>query len=171
MEGRHNGIREWGASVWTLCTSTPAETEQHVPQWDRVNPRTGLMEEARLDVATADLRTGAPLFVDVVIKTAHSDDPGRLGARARKDGVAAGEAANGKRQRYPGAGVGLVPFALEDGGRPCDEVVSFIRMLATCRTEAEDGNADWGGPTQLWQELSTLLQLGNAEVILSANGR
>ncbi len=67
--------------------------------------------------------------------------------------------------------MGLVPFAFEDGGRPCDEAISFVRMLAARRTDAEEGSTDWGGAARLWQEVSTLLQLGNAEAILSANGR
>ena len=171
LEGRHNAVREWCASAWAQCVGTPAATEQHVPQWDRPNPRTGLLEEARLDVATADPHTGSPLYRGVVVKAAHSDDPGRLRARARRDGCAAAETANGKRARYPEAGMGLVPFALEDGGRPCDEAVSFVCFLAASRMVAEDGNADWGGAALLWQELSTVLQLGNAEVILGANGR
>ena len=49
--------------------------------------------------------------------------------------------------------------------------MSFIRMLGACRMEAEDGSTDWGRTARLWQECSTLLQLGNAELILSANGR
>ncbi len=44
-------------------------------------------------------------------------------------------------------------------------------MLGTVRTEAEGGSQEWGGTAWLWQECSTLLQLGNAELVLSANGR
>ena len=171
VDARHNSLRDWGASAWTLCTGTPAGTEQHVPQWDKHNAETGEVEEAVLDIATADLLIGAPLYVDVVIKAAHSDDPGRLRARARKDGCAAAEAARGKHRRYVDAGAGLIPLAFEDGGRPCEEAVTFLRMLGACRTEAEDGSTDWGGTARLWQECSTPLQLGNAEIILSANGR
>ena len=65
----------------------------------------------------------------------------------------------------------LVPFALEDGGRPAEEALAFVRMLGAVRTEAEDGCLDWGGTAMLWQQCSTLLQLGNAELVLSANGR
>ena len=43
-------------------------------------------------------------------------------------------------------------------------------MLGAVRTEAEDGCLDWGGTAMLWQQCSTLLQLGNAELVLSANG-
>ena len=49
--------------------------------------------------------------------------------------------------------------------------MAFVRMLGTYRTEAEEGSAEWGGTARLWQECSTLLQLGNAEMVLSANGR
>ena len=143
---------------------------QRVPQWDRLDAQTGEVEEARLDIASTDVRTGAPLYVDVVVKSAFSEDPGRLRARARKGGRAAAEAANGKRRRYPLGGASLIPLAFEDGGRPCEEAVAFVRMLGACRTEAEDGNTDWGGTARLWQECSTLLQLGNAELVLSANG-
>ena len=64
----------------------------------------------------------------------------------------------------------MVPFALEDGGKPAEETVAFLRLLAATRTEAEQGSLEWGGAARLWQECSTLLQLGNAELVLSANG-
>ncbi len=83
-----------------MCMGTPTETELHVHRWDQVDAETGRVEEAILDIATADLRTGAPLYIDVVVKAAFSEDPGRLRARARKEGRAAAEAANRKRQRY-----------------------------------------------------------------------
>ena len=77
----------------------------------------------------------------------------------------------GKRRRYAQAGANLVPFAFEDGGRPLEEAVAFVRMLGALRTAAEEGSTEWGGTARLWQECSTLLQLGNAELVLSANGR
>ena len=110
------------------------------------------------------------MYVDVVVKCAHTDDVGRLRARARNNGKAAADAAAAKRRRYPDAGANLVPLAFEDGGRPAAETVGFLRMLGATRTEAEGGSADWGGTARLWQECSTLLQLGNAELVLSANG-
>jgi len=132
---------------------------------------TGQVEEAVLDIAMADPQTGAPVYVDVVVKCVHSDDPGRLRARARRDGRAAAEAANGKRRRYANAGTSLIPLAFEDGGRPSEEAIAFIRMLGAYRNEAEGDSSEWGGTARLWQECSTLLQLGNAELVLSANGR
>ena len=102
---------------------------------------------------------------------AHTDDSARLRARARKDGRAAAEAVTAKRPRYPLAGASLIPFAFEDGGRPSDEARGFVRMLGASRTQAEEGSLEWGGTARLWQECSTLLQLGNAEMVMSANGR
>ena len=128
------------------------------------------MEHAALDVVTHDPSTGSRVFVDVVVTCAHSDNPARLRAGARKNGKAAADAAAGKRRRYAAAGAALVPFALEDGGRPAEETVAFLRMLAAVRTEAEQGGLEWGGAARLWQECSTILQLGNAELVLNANG-
>ena len=64
-------------------------------------------------------------------------------------------------------------MAFEDGGRACEETASFIRR---CGAAAEQRGvyATEGGlyaTARLWQEYSTLLQLGNAELVLSANGR
>ena len=171
MEGRHNGLRDWVATASAAGFGTTALTEQRVPQWDVVDEVTGELERAVLDVVVTDPSTGVPLYVDAVVKCAHTDDPGRLQARARKAGRAAAEAAMGKRRRYGQAGANLVPFAFEDGGRPSEEAVAFVRRLGAARTEAEEGSADWGGTGRLWQELSTVLQLGNAELVLSANGR
>jgi len=171
VDGRHNGIRDWAAAACTECFATPTLKEQHVPQWDRVNPRNGEPEAAILDVITHDPGSGRPLYVDAVVTCAHSDDPARLRARARKAGRAAADAAAGKRRRYPQAGALLVPFALEDGGRPAEEALAFVRMLGAVRTEAEGGSLEWGGTAMLWQQCSTALQLGNAELVLTANGR
>ena len=118
-----------------------------------------------------DPSTGAVVYVDAVVKCAHTDDPARLWARSRAAGRAAADAAAAKRRRYPEAGASLVPFAFEDGGRPAEETVGFVRMLGGVRTEAEGGSQSWGGAGRLWQECSTLLQLGNAELVLSANGQ
>ena len=125
---------------------------------------------AVLDVVTHDPSTSSPVYVDVVVSCAHSDDPARLRAAARKNGKAAADAAAGKRRRYAAAGASLVPFALEDGGRPAEETVAFLRLLAAVRTEAEQGSVEWGGAGRLWQECSKILQLGNAELVLNANG-
>ena len=62
-------------------------------------------------------------------------------------------------------------MAFEDGGRPAEETVAFVRR---CRAAAERLGASWGEAegqpvtAQLWQEFSTQLQLGNAELVLTA---
>ena len=127
-----------------------------------------------LDVATSDSRTGNPLFLDVVVKCAYSVDRERLRARARRDGRAAADAANRKRTRYVGAGDSLVPLAFEAGGRPADSTASFMRQMGAAWAEthaSEDGEVPRPITGVLWQQCSTLLQLGNAELIISANGR
>ena len=171
---RHDRLKDWQADAYTDCTGMPCEKEQHVPQWDKVelDAETGeqLVEQAILDVATADNQTGAPLYCDITIKCAFSDDPALLRARARRDGRAAGDAAAEKRRRYAEAGAALVPMAFEDGGRPSEEAAAFIRKCGAAKRESEEPGA-CATTARLWQECSTLLQLGNAEMILAANGR
>ena len=174
VDGRHNYIRDWLCAAYSECTGLPANTEQRVPEWDLINPEDGTLEEARLDVATSDVATGAALFMDVVVKTAFSIDPAVLRRRARRAGTAASDAAAGKRRRYAEAGASLIPFALEAGGRPSDEAAAFVRLMGSVYTEthgSEDGEPAPSPVGRLWQELSTLLQRGNAELILSAIGR
>ena len=55
---RHNALRDFTASGHPKVTGYVANTEQRVTAWDRVNPRTGVLEEARLDVATRDAVSG-----------------------------------------------------------------------------------------------------------------
>ena len=179
---RHNRIRDSAASTWTACTGVLAPTEQRVPEWDREvvddQGRT-VTEEAVLDVITSDPTSGLPLHLDVTVTTACPANRAALHRRARKDGLGAADAAAEKRRRYDLAGPSLVPLAFEDGGRPAEETVGFVRR---CAAAAERIGSPWlapgGGDSQgqpvaarLWQELSTLLQWGNAELILSANGR
>ena len=56
---------------------------------DRVNSRTGVLEEAKLDVATRDAATGRKIYVDTKVTCAHGGyEPSRQ-ACAGKDGAAA----------------------------------------------------------------------------------
>lgn len=103
-----------------------------------------------LDLVVSDPSSGAPLYVDAVVRCAHSDNPGRLQARVRADGLAAAEAAMGKRRRYAQASASLVPSTFEDRGRPAEEAVA-VCMLGAARMlmEVEQGSADWGGTAQV----------------------
>ena len=96
MIARHNAVRDWSCATYSECTGLPATTEQHVPQWDLVDEVSGEVEEARLDVATSDVDTGAPLFLDVVIKCAFSSDTAVLHRRARRNGLVASDGAASK---------------------------------------------------------------------------
>jgi len=140
----------------------PANTEQRVPQWDRVNPTTGRTEEAKLDIATSDPESGRPLFFDIVVYCAHSDNNARLRALARTAGKAAADAAADKRRRYANAGDALIPLALEAGGRPGEDFVHFVRQMA---------GGDSAACSCIWHDVSSTLQMHNAELILGANGK
>ena len=92
-------------------------TEQRVVAWDRVNLRTGDLEEALLDYATRDAITGQPIFVDATVTCAFSGYAPCQRARARKDGLAAVSAVQGKRRRYPPSGGGTSSrWRLRTGG-------------------------------------------------------
>ena len=98
-------------------------------------------------------------------------------AAVEVDGAA--DAAAEKRRRYNLAGPSLIPLAFEDGGRPAEETVSFIRRCGaavgrngTSLLGAGGGSSEGQPPVaRMWQEYITLLQWVNAELILSANGK
>ena len=165
-EARHDAVRDFTAEFHPKVSGFVAVKEQRVTAWDRVNTRTGLLEEARLDVATRDAAGGHPIFVDACVTCAHSGYEPTQRARARKAGVAAAAAVRGKRSRYPPSGGELVPLVFEAGGRPADETVAFVRSWASQVDEAERARTI----RFAWQQYSTVLQSGNAEMILSAVG-
>ena len=179
---RHDRLRDFTANTWSACAGVKALTEQRVPEWDReVEDDQGRMvtDRAVLDVCTSDPHSGCPLHVDVTVTTACPSNPAALRRRARRDGLGAADAAADKRHRYNLAGPSLVPLAFEDGGRPAEDTVGFVRR---CGAAAERIGSTWLAPgegdgedqpvvARLWQEYSTLLQWGNAELILSTTGR
>ena len=165
---QHNKIRDWGAKTWEECSGMPTNTEQHVPEWDRVNPRNGRLEEAVLDFASSDPATGGPLFFDTVVYTAHSDNAALLQSHARHAGKAAADAAGDKRTRYAAAGASLQPLPLEAGGHPGEDFIAFVRR---CGSLWEANHPGEPSPIpRFWHEVSTLLRVSNAELILSAIG-
>ena len=168
---RHNRLRDWSASAWTNAFTVPTSTEQHVPAWDLqvLDEDTGevRVEKAILDVATSDPTTGAPLWFDITVTCAHSDNAELLRSRVKRDGRAASDAAANKRRRYAAAGASLVPVAFEDGGRPSEDAVALIRR---CGAAQEGDEGDGCSTARLWQQVSTILQLGNAEMVLTAKG-
>ena len=134
--------------------------------WDRVSAHTGLLEEARLDVATRDAVSGRKIFIDTMVTCAHCGYEPRQRACANRDGVAVTDAVRGKRRRYPPSGGELVPLIFEAGGRQAEETVAFVRSWGL-----ELGDAERAGLIRFaWQQYSSVLQSGNAELILSAVG-
>ena len=164
VDGRHNAIRDWLAALIRQLTGQAAPVEQLVPKWDRVVrvDGTDTLEHARLDVVFNNCH-GQRVYLDVVVPTAGSTNPETVRSRAAKDGAAAARAADGKRVRYPGPD--LVPFAVEALGRPGRDAAAFLRSLAPSEPEAR--SAVLGAA---WQSLSVVLQMGNAELLLSASG-
>ena len=144
-----------------------SQTEQHVPAWDRLSPRTQQFERAVLDVATPDDLDGRVLNIDTGIMCALTMNGDRLRTRANRDGAAATQYVKEKHMRYPAEHVPrstLVAFVLETGVRPSDGVVSLMRHWGSGQYNPQLQTA------LLWQQLSTHLQLGNAECLLSAVG-
>ena len=105
-------------------------------------------------------------FVDTMVTCAHSGSQPRQQARASNNGVAAADAVRGKRLRYPPSGGELVPLVFEAGGGPAEETVAFVRSWAAELSGAERSNII----RFAWQQYSSVLQSGNAEMILSALG-
>ena len=163
-------MRDWSASVWKQSSGQPTSTEHLVPAWNRTKPN-GDIEEAILDVASSEPLSGTQVYMDVVVSEAHSVDPLRLRARARKDGKAAADASAEKHRRYPQAGRSLIPLAIEAGGKPSQSFINFIKKCGAglAAEEANAADADAVFP-RLWHEASTVLQIGNSELVLSALG-
>ena len=115
---RHNCIRDWVAKTLTACSDFSASTEQHVPQWGRLNPRTGEIERAILDVATRN-GAGRLMFIGVRVTCELTSNADRLRSHAHKTGSAARDAVNEKRRRYPDTEIpaaSLVPSCLNVEG-------------------------------------------------------
>ena len=98
--------------------------------------------------------------------SAYSTNPARLHSHANKDGVAAAQAVNGKHGRYLAEEGALVALAFETGGRPSEETINFFKSWHTSSL----GDSTAVPLVNLWQHCSVVLQLGNAEQLLSALG-
>ena len=97
-------LRDFGAGFHHRISGLVTHKEQRVTAWDRVDARTGEIQEARLDYATRDVVTGQPIFVDATVTCATSGYEPRQRARSNKDGLAAADVVNDKRARYPPSG-------------------------------------------------------------------
>ena len=158
---RHDRVRDWLALWVAAMLSREVLTEQYVPRWDR--HRNGQLERARLDVVYDNVH-GRPVYVDVAITDAYTQDAHKMRQRAAEDGKAAAHKEDRKRVRYPGPD--LVPFVVESLGRLGDGTQSLLRALAP--SDPERRSRVLGAARQT---LSVLVQMGNAELVLSAASR
>ena len=155
---RHDRIRDWLAKWVGGMIGREALTEQFVPQWDRY--RDGILERARLDVVYDNVQ-GRRVHVDVAIVEASTANLHDQRQRAAKDGVAASSHEDTKRRRYPGPS--LVPFVMESMGRLGEGTDAMLRALVP-----SDHPERAKVLCAARQSLSVLLQMGNAELILSS---
>jgi len=156
---RHDRIRDWLAAWVEEVTNRTALTEQFVPKWDRQDKK-GQMIRAKLDVCFDDAQ-GRRVYVDVAVTDAATTCAQALRARAKRDGAAASEEEDEKRGRYPGPD--LTPFVVEALGRLGDSADAFLRSLAPRDPEERSRVL-----RAARQTLSVLVQIGNAELLLSA---
>ena len=159
---RHDRIRDWLAKWLAKMLNQQTATEQYVPKWDRWRANSqgvAQLERARLDVVFQGL-TG-PVYIDVAIVEAGVGSPHAQRLRSKNDGEAAAREEDDKRKRYPGPD--LVPFVLEAGGRLGEAAEALIRSVAP-KDPVERAVAIASAK----RALSTLLQLGNAEVVIGA---
>jgi hypothetical protein len=166
---KHNNLRDWAGKEQEARSGYRSEYEQRIPEWDAtVTQEDGseTVEQAILDFVSRDAITGRQIHVDATVVCAFSTNEAQLRSRANKDGLAASQAANGKRTRYSLANGSLIPLAFEAGGRPSKETVEFFNSWQT----ASLGDVTATPMPTLWKQCSTLLQLGHAEQLLSALG-
>ena len=133
-----------------------------MPKWDRWRTNSqgvAELERARLDVVFQGV-TG-PVYVDVAIVEAGAGSLHARRLRAKQDGEAAAHEEDDKRKRYPGPD--LVPFVVEAGGRLGEAAETLIRSVAP-KDPVERSQAIASAK----RTLSSLLQMGNAEVAIGA---
>ena len=78
--------------------------------------------------------------------------------------MAASNMVDEKRGRYPPGRGELAPMVFETNGRPSDEAVAFVRAYGHGLPLAD--RAETVGTA--WRQISRTLQVGNAEMVLSA---
>ena len=180
VEESHDEIVTWLAGKLTWWTGRKCLTEQFVPAWDEwvpVKDEAGTvltgpegrpqmrLERARLDVQFFDVK-GKLTFVDVHVVSAQSVNPERVRAFAAKPGSAAEAGERDKRRRYKpehNPRAALVPFVVEALGRPGPQAMQLLRAMAP-----HDPTVRGLELTRAWAELSTLIQVRRANLLLAS---
>ena len=106
--------------------------------------------------------SAAETNIDVAIVAACTVQQALLKTRAKHDGHAARHAAARKKDRYPNLRV--LPFVLEDFGRPGREAIGLVRALAAMDNEATASES----ATHLWQSIQAIVQGHTAQIIRTA---
>ena len=155
---RHDRVRDWLAKWISDVMGKDVLTEQFVPRWDRPGAN-GEVRRARLDVAFDDAHARR-VYLDVAVVDPATADQHELRQRAARDGAAAAREEDNKRVRYPGPD--LTPFVVEALGRFGDSADAFLRAMVP------KGDDRAQALRKARQSISVLIQLANAELILSA---
>ena len=114
-----------------------------------------------LCVCVRDAASCRKMFVDACVTCAHSIYQPRQRVRAGRDGAAAADAVRGKRSRFLFLGANSRRLF----SKLVEVTVIFVRSWGLELDQAERSNII----RYAWQKYSTVLQSGNAEMILSAN--
>ena len=180
VEESHDEIVKWLAGKLEQWTGRKPLTEQFVPEWDEWVPvkddagtvvigpdgRPAMrLERARLDVRFFDVK-GKLTFADVHIVSAQSVNPERIRAFAAKPGTAAEAGERDKRRRYKperNPRAALVPFVIEALGRAGPQAMQLLRAMAP-----QDPTVRGLELTRAWAELSTLIQVRRANLLLAS---
>ena len=132
----------------------PCLLEQHTA------PSTPDHEHDRIDLIVQI--AGAETHVDVAVVSPLTSQHDLIKTRARHDGHAAIQTANRKRNRYPNLGV--LPFVIEDYGRPGKEAIGLVRTLAAADADTTHSQA----ATHIWQCIQAIVHGHTAQVIRQA---
>ena len=163
----HNIIRDWLVKWVGERTGYPVTPEPKVPEWNYMEG--GRVVEAQLDLGFTHPTLGL-VYVDVHVVSATTDQMRAEWVRdhASTDGGPGIRGVNAKRSKYPPEKhprATLVPFVVEALGRPSEEALDFLRSLAPANPSERAIVL-----RKAYYELSTLLALRQAELLLSAEG-
>jgi len=179
VDAGHDSIADWLALLINRWTGQRALREQVVPAWNRPKKvrgeivtevvdgvRVPKMELARLDVSFY-ATDGHYTHVDVTVPTVETVQVAKRRQRAHADGAAAADAEADKHRRYRAASnptEPLVAFAVEARGRLGREARQLLQALAPA------GPSRGAELHRAYSELSTLVQLRSATLLLAAEG-
>jgi hypothetical protein len=155
LDRRHNAARDLLAKRLAEDLRIPVRTEQRCPQWDRLDPKSQRIVEARLDIIVPIGET--TYYVDVTVVDPLSEDSALERQRAKKPGAAAMTAEDRKLQKY--AGPTTVPFAVESYGRIGPAGLAWLkRAYHDCPASMQS----------LLSEMSALIHSHTSGMILAA---